>query len=573
MTNETTVTIDFKITSPKPDWVYNEDTKIMLAINVDTQDIIWKSSLDGNLGRGNHLLKFLSSGTHEISAEVLDAVRICQIIVQDFDKYGKDSKILLNYSPVEKKLPSGDNYSYIITHDGSLTGCSAENIEPLLVQQYFSQNSGSRGDPTRDIYLEAPLISGESILIQGKIDNSRTLTATTYSKEERRKFFIVNTTSPSSEPHELDAELYYFSDNLTFWVPALGDVSEKLIDECIKIVEDTILPRLKILWGKSADIDGDGRIGIIIAPSINEEKLAVGFFNAADFYKRSTDINATEYNPASNEMDVIYIASPEDAPGSSYNVKSIVATIAHELTHAITFTNKTWIRNINGQPDAPREELFLDEGMSHLSENLCGYGVSGGNIKFLKYFLENTVDYSFCKSDRLGREDSIGMRGAVCLFLSWLFWTKGGIEFLETDPNVLIDRGGITFLQALVNSSHTGLENIGKAANTDPKLLFEKMITQINFLRMTGQYYDYNIDPVTEEPIDFFVNMKTKDNANIIVGFPKEYDISAKSSIGPWSFMFFSPFTLKNDNILNIKSEEQKGAVYFFNATNLTNAR
>jgi hypothetical protein len=569
ITTETTVTIDFKIASPKADWIYNEDTKIMLALNVDTQDIIWKSSLDGNLGTGNHLLKFLSSGIHEISAEVLGTVRTCWITIQESGKHGKESKTLLNYSPVEKRLSSGNNYSYIITHKGSLTGCNAENIKPLLVKQYSWSDFGHTKNPIRDIHLVAPLMSEGTMLGRNKINRSQTLAAATYTKGERRKFFIINTKSPSSEAHELEAELFYISDNLTFWTPTSGDIAEELIDVCIQIVEDTILPRLKILWGESADIDGDGRIGIVIAPSINEEKLAVGFFNAADFYRRNDDINSTEYNPSSNEMDVIYIASPEDIPSSSYNVNSIVATIAHELTHAITFTNKTWIRNINGQPDAPREELFLDEGMSHLSENLCGYGVSGGNIKFLKYFLENTADYSFCEPDRLGREDSVGMRGAVCLFLSWLFWSQGGIEFLATDPNILIDRGGIAFLQALVNSPHTGWENIGRAANTETKILFEKMIAQINLLRRTGKYYEYKIDAVTEEPIDFFVNMKTKTNPNVIVGFPKEYNISTKSSIGPWAFMFFSPFTLDNDNILNIKSEFQEGTVYFFNAVDI----
>ena len=568
MTDKTAASVDFEITSPKPGWIYNEDTKIILALNVDTQDIVWKSSIEGDLGKGNHLLRFLSPGSHEISAEVLGVVRMCRIDVWKTDYHGNESKILLNYSPIEKKLSSGDNYSYIVTHDGSLTGFSAETIETSLTHRYFSHNSGNMEYPLRDIRLETPLIS-RNILIRDEMNNSRVLTKATYSNGDKRNFFIVNTASPLSEPHELESELYYFSDNLTLWLPVTGDVSETLIDECIEAVEQTILPRLKVLWGESADIDGDGRIGIVISPSINEEKLAIGFFNAADFYKRNNDINSENYNPSSNEMDVIYIAFPDDTPGSSYNVKSIVATIAHELTHAITFTNKTWRLNINGPSNAGREELFLDEGMSHLSENLCGYGVSGGNIKFLKHFLENTADYSFCEPDRFGREDSAGMRGAVCLFLSWLFWRQGGIEFSGADANIPVDRGGIAFLQALVNSPYTGWENIGKAVNADTKVLFEKMIAQINTLRRTGKYYAYKVDAVTEEPIDFFVNMKSKNSSDIIVGFPKEYDIGAMSSIGPWSFMFFPPLILKNNNLLNIKTEAQKGEVYFLNTLNI----
>jgi hypothetical protein len=570
--NEKMLDIDFNIISPKSDWVYSEDVKVVLAINADTQDIVWKSSLDGELGSGNHLLLFLSPGVHEISADVLGVVRICRINVFKSDEYSKGSKTLLNYSPMEKKLSDRENYSYIITHDGSLTGCGAENTKLLSAQRYFLYNSGSNEYPIRDIRLDSPLIS-RNMLINGKMNNLRTLTTSEYSNGDKRIFFIMNTASPSSEPHELEAELYYSSDKLAFWIPAFGDVQKTLIDECIQITEEIILPRLKTLWGESADINGDGRVGIVIAPSINEENLALGFFNASDFYKRNNDINSVNYNPASNEMDVIYIASPENITGSAYSVKRITATIAHELTHAINFTNKTWIRNMNGYLDADREELFLDEGMSHLSENLCGYGVSGGNIKFLKYFLENTADFSFCGADRLGREDSAGMRGAVCLFLSWLFWRQGGIEFSETDPNILIDRGGITFLQALINSPYTGWENIGHAANTGTKILFEEMIAQMNILRQTDKYYTYKVDAVTKEPIDFFVNMKTQNSPDIIAGFPKEYNIGTGSSIGPWSFMFFSPFTLNNGNKLIIVSEDQKGTVYFLNSPNIENIK
>jgi hypothetical protein len=109
--NETSATIGFDITSPKPGWVYNEDTKIILALNINTQDIVWKSSLEGDLGRGNHLLRFLSPGVHEISAEVLGMVKTCRITVAQTDIARNESQVLLNYSPVEKKLSGGKNYS------------------------------------------------------------------------------------------------------------------------------------------------------------------------------------------------------------------------------------------------------------------------------------------------------------------------------------------------------------------------------------------------------------------------------------------------------------------------------
>jgi hypothetical protein len=92
------------------------------------------------------------------------------------------------------------------------------------------------------------------------------------------------------------------------------------------------------------------------------------------------------------------------------------ATVAHELAHLSTFTGKTWSRIRDGQLQAPREELFLEEGWSHLTESLLGFGVSGGNIRFFERFLNNTSMYSFCGPNRLGQNDSAGMRGAISFF-------------------------------------------------------------------------------------------------------------------------------------------------------------
>jgi hypothetical protein len=184
----------------------------------------------------------------------------------------------------------------------------------------------------------------------------------------------------------------------------------------------------------------------------------------------------------------------------------------------------------------------------------------------MKKFFEATADYSFCEPNKYGQEDSAGMRGAMSLFLSWLFWRQGGIEFGSTDdPNILIDKGGAAFLQALVNSSDTGWETIGKAAATETKTLFEEMAAQINLLRRTGQYYEYKIDAVTKEPIDYFVNMKNEGGSDVVAGFPKEYEIGGKTSIGAWSFMFFSPYNSEDGNILSIRTEGQKGVTYFLN--------
>ena len=62
--------INFSITSPKQGWVYNDETKVMLAVNVNTQDVLWESNVSGYLGKGNHIILFLPEGQHRISAKI-----------------------------------------------------------------------------------------------------------------------------------------------------------------------------------------------------------------------------------------------------------------------------------------------------------------------------------------------------------------------------------------------------------------------------------------------------------------------------------------------------------------------
>jgi hypothetical protein len=194
-------------------------------------------------------------------------------------------------------------------------------------------------------------------------------------------------------------------------------------------------------------------------------------------------------------MDIIYIAVPDSSSDSSYSQASIIATIAHEVTHGSTFSEKTWKRHLSGNMDAQREDLFLDEGWSHLTENLCGYGVSGGNVQFLRRYFDDTAAYSFCTANRYGQDDSAGMRGAITLFLSWLFWRQGGMTWDSADPSRLVDTGGIVFLRRMLASTTTGWESIGQAYGESTDTLFQTMLTELHHARVTGTMYHFKPDP------------------------------------------------------------------------------
>lgn len=419
----------FSISSPKKDWVYNDDMPVLFAVNVDTDFVQWSSSLEGNLGAGNNLQRWISPGSHIITAEINGikktvAVNINKKVLNTYDEI----KILLNYFPLIRQFSQGDYYPCLTSLDGSVEklSVSMNNTNVKTHRNYNNYNPGRTALNT-DIRLLRDFRPVQHL--KPGINNAvtRTLKKTfikSYNIGDTRNFRVINTASQGSDPHMVEAELYYTSSNFNLWKPSGTIIDSITLQYCIDKIENLILPRIHIIWGTQADIDVDGKIAVLLSQTINDEKLAIGFFNPSDFFKYNNDPASENYNPASNEMDILYIAVPENKSGSPYSPDSIVATIGHELTHAVNFTNKTWNRIQDGESDIPQEEVFLDEGWSHLSENLLGYGISGGNILFFHLFLNDTASYSFCKANSSGQYDSAGMRGAMTLFMSWLFWKK-----------------------------------------------------------------------------------------------------------------------------------------------------
>jgi hypothetical protein len=547
---------DFSITSPKAGWTYFEDTRIMLSVNVNTNNITWSSDISGYLGNGNHLTLFLPNGLHRVSAEIRGQRKEQNVYVSQ--NAAGTKIILVNYAPLEIKAKGGNCYSYLYSHDGSVNDFKISSIHTAVyaATSYLPEliNSGPLYKPGRDIRLSMPNASRRIDQVR-----HRSLSGISYNLGDKRNFFVINTKNQTGPPHQIAAELAYQSDTLSVWLSDSVVLSGNVLDECVRVVETLVIQRVEALWGKAADINGDGRIALLFSPTLNDEQTAIGYFNPADFFEQNTDILSESYNPSSNEIDIIYAALPDSDPNSSYSAAAITATIAHEMAHAATFTVKTWNRVKNGNTQAQREEVFLDEGWSHLTENLCGLGISGGNIKFLERFFSDTSMYSFCGANRAGQDDSAGMRGAITLFLSWLFWEAGGMSWDSSNPVMVIDQGGISFLKRMVESQDTGWESIGKAFGKPVSLLFDEFLDKINDYRLLNSIYNYKIDPVTNEAVDFFVNM----GDIISLSFPKSSSVFTPTSLPPWSFVFMEELIVQNDSFFTLDSSNITGNIFY----------
>lgn len=391
------------------------------------------------------------------------------------------------------------------------------------------------------------------------------------STESSHSFYIIDTSNQGGEPHYVEAEKYYSSDLITIWIPQ-DDLSAiqsnssitEMFSKIVSNAENILIPRVTEIWGDCADINNDGTFSLLFSSTINEEETAIGFFNPLDFFSNCQDATDEDYNPSSNEMDLLYIALPEE-DSSNYSVESISATIAHELTHAVNFTSKTYNKILEGEEDAAQEETFLDEGWSHLSENLCGFGVSGGNIQFFRRYLLHPEYYSFCEENIYGQSDSVGQRGAMTLFLSWLFWKAGGLSWSHENNVDLVDEGGISFLKRMTSISETGWSSIGHAFGENTDKLFYEMVAEMQNAQAGSEEYISRYDPITSEPVDFFIDMNTESSTDY-AGNLSAIEISSytDSTLLPWSINVLREISFSTKGSLIVSGDYENGAIFVF---------
>jgi hypothetical protein len=126
-------------------------------------------------------------------------------------------------------------------------------------------------------------------------------------------------------------------------------------------------------WGAPTDLDGNGRIAVVVTKEVNKEAGLLGFVTAADFLPAA----GTSGCERSNQGEFYYAIAPDPQnadPARRYTREMALADapllLAHEVTHVIQFGR----RLSAGQ--APLE-LWEAEGGATLSEQLNGFAADG----------------------------------------------------------------------------------------------------------------------------------------------------------------------------------------------------
>lgn len=238
---------------------------------------------------------------------------------------------------------------------------------------------------------------------------------------------------------------------------------------------DTLVhPVVTAAFGAPTDIDGNGRVGILFTRAVNEltppgaAGIVLGFYYLRDLLPVR---DAAGECVGSNMAEMFYVLVPDPegtvtgvARSREFVRDHVVGTIAHEYQHLVNASRRMYVTR------APRvdEELWLNEGLSHIAEELVFYEAAGissrANIgaadlaagtparaAFDLYQQSNFARYreylrSPGTSSPLAHSDGFEMRGAVWSFLRYVADRLG-----PTDGDIW---------RRLVNSSATGVSNL-----------------------------------------------------------------------------------------------------------------
>jgi uncharacterized protein YjdB len=141
-------------------------------------------------------------------------------------------------------------------------------------------------------------------------------------------------------------------------------------------------------FGAASDIDSNGgRSVIFYTRAVNEltpagsTAVLGGFFHARDLYpKLGPDPTSTlDDCPGSNEGEMFYMLVPDPNGDVNGNVRtkesvwrSTVSVTGHEYQHLINASRRLYVNNA-----AAYEEVWLNEGLSHIAEELMFYAAAG----------------------------------------------------------------------------------------------------------------------------------------------------------------------------------------------------
>lgn len=302
--------------------------------------------------------------------------------------------------------------------------------------------------------------------------------------------FNVATASACSAPDNRTFRRVAVSQFAEIWADVdnpPGGFTDAEYEELAREFDRVAWPTVVDAFGPPSDIDGNGRVLILYTRAVNEltepgrDSFIGGFFFARDLFPRQSTPRLSAC-PASNEAEMFYMLVPDPQGVVNNNVRrkedvrrGTVNTLVHELQHLVNASRRLFVNNAPGF-----EETWLDEGLSHIVEELAFYRESGlaprqnltiddlrasqqrldaanrhavQNLARISLYLENPAAHTPFDVD-----DGLETRGAAWQFL----------RFVADQPG----RNAEAFFRALGNAQSAGIDNLGAALGEPASALF-----------------------------------------------------------------------------------------------------
>jgi hypothetical protein len=259
--------------------------------------------------------------------------------------------------------------------------------------------------------------------------------------------------------------------------------------------DDLVDPTDTKAFGSPTDIDGNGHVVLFFTRAVNEltparsTSYVAGFFYARDLFPSTASPNF-QACASSNGGEMFYLLVPDPTGvvnGNKFTkdnvTRVVIATLGHEYQHLINASRRMYVNT--GATDF--EATWLDEGLSHVAEELLFYAQTGlaprANIDAAKLrsssaYVDAFNDEAISNFGRLeaylgapssnspfADNDDLATRGATWSFLRYAADHTGGDD-------------GTTWFQ-LVNSTTSGLANLQQVFGVDLTTLARDWATSV----------------------------------------------------------------------------------------------
>ena len=250
--------------------------------------------------------------------------------------------------------------------------------------------------------------------------------------------------------------------------------------------DDLVYPLDVDAFGEPSDLDGNARVAVLFTKYVNEltpansSSFVGGFFHARDLFPKSETIEL-QGCPSSNEGEMFYMLVPDPAGvvnGNEYTLGFVdtltIGVLAHEFQHLINAGRRIYVNTTAEE----FEETWLNEGLSHIAEELLYYRESGMQPRQRltdALIRANATKYSLWRanvSSNFSRlfeyienpeaaspidavNDELSTRGA-----SWSFLRYAVDRAFSSDAGVW---------RRFTNSVRTGLATVGEGLQADPR--------------------------------------------------------------------------------------------------------